>query len=244
MCAMHSAQRALECSRARAHAAHPRAIRSTHREAGHDLASPGTDHVHGRATRRRRRRFCDQRLGERCVRAAANPALKEFTTPYALIDADPHVRRVINYFRPSDYTAWAGTAAAFPGLLYLLGRLHALTRKNRRDAAALRVGNRAAFVGVSGRCRRVPPCISALYLYVLSTYAVRFWGWTENEREQAHAQAEVAAGKAPGFGTSSLSDEMQGAAFRNSVFSQLNFAVMPWFNFVNHNYHEPTAKAE
>lgn len=50
------------------------------------------------------------------------------------------------------------------------------------------------------------------------------------------------------MGESSLSPEMQGVAFRNSVFSQLNLgkclaltpAVVPWFNLVNHKYHEPT----
>lgn len=43
---------------------------------------------------------------------------KVVETEYPLIDADPHASRVIRYFRPSDYAVWAGSTAAFPGLLY------------------------------------------------------------------------------------------------------------------------------
>lgn len=46
---------------------------------------------------------------------------KVVNTPYPLIDADPHASRVIRYFRRSDYVAFAGATAAFPGLLLLLG---------------------------------------------------------------------------------------------------------------------------
>jgi hypothetical protein len=42
-------------------------------------------------------------------------------TPYPLIDLDPHASRVIKYFRPSDYAAWAAATAAFPSALYLWG---------------------------------------------------------------------------------------------------------------------------
>lgn len=60
--------------------------------------------------------------GAGCVRAATDAAVKEFETPYPLIDTDPHFKRVVNNFRPSDYTVWAGTTAAFPGALFLMGR--------------------------------------------------------------------------------------------------------------------------
>jgi len=42
-------------------------------------------------------------------------------TPYPLIDSDPHASRVVRYFRPSDYAAWAGATAAFPSALYFWG---------------------------------------------------------------------------------------------------------------------------
>ena len=74
----------------------------------------------------------------------------------------------------------------------------------------------------------LPVCVPALD---------RFWGWSENEREQQRAQEEAQSGTVIGQGESSLSDEMQGVAHRNSVFSQLNLAVLPWFNVVNHKYH-------
>ena len=46
---------------------------------------------------------------------------KVVETPYPLIDADPHASRVVRYFRPSDYAAWAGATAAFPAALYAWG---------------------------------------------------------------------------------------------------------------------------
>lgn len=53
---------------------------------------------------------------------------------------------------------------------------------------------------------------------------VRFWGWTENKREEEIDFAELSKlareGK-PLYGTTSETPYNQGAAFRNSVFSQL-----------------------
>ncbi|WFD40876.1 uncharacterized protein MJAP1_003867 [Malassezia japonica] len=155
--------------------------------------------------------------------------IKEFDTPYPLIDTDPHFRRVINYFRPSDYTAWAGTAAAFPSALFLLERSDP-SRARYGLGTALRL---SAFLGLAG---------GFLLAYQRSTF--RFWGWTENDREHERAKEEVASGKVAGIGASSLSPEMQGAAFRNSLFSQLNFAIMPWFNLVNHDHHAPSSGSE
>lgn len=43
---------------------------------------------------------------------------KVVSTPYPLIDADPHFARVVRYMRPSDYAWWGALTAAFPGLLY------------------------------------------------------------------------------------------------------------------------------
>jgi len=52
---------------------------------------------------------------------------------------------------------------------------------------------------------------------------VRFWGWRENEVEQARASSEDPS-NIPGFGESDLSPYMQGVAHRNSAFSQLKFS--------------------
>ena len=50
-----------------------------------------------------------------------NMPQKVVTTPYPLIDSDPHAFRVVRYFRPSDYAAVAAGTAAFPAALYFWG---------------------------------------------------------------------------------------------------------------------------
>ena len=68
------------------------------------------------------------------------------------------------------------------------------------------------------------PIVSFVLNHVQST--VRFWGWTENAREQALDFAELSErarqGK-PVYGESDQPEWVQGAAFRNSAFSQLKF---------------------
>jgi len=41
----------------------------------------------------------------------------------------------------------------------------------------------------------------------------------------------------PLYGTSKLSEHLQGVAARNSRYSQLFVHVLPWFNIVNHSQH-------
>lgn len=67
---------------------------------------------------------------------------------------------------------------------------------------------------------------------------VRFWGWTENQREvdmDMKEMVEKVKRKEPLYGESVLTPYMQGVAARNSRYSQIFFHVIPWFNFVNHN---------
>jgi len=68
--------------------------------------------------------------------------------------------------------------------------------------------------------------------------AVRFYGWTENDREVKMDMREmvdrVKKGE-PLYGKSELTTYMQGVATRNSRFSALMANVVPWANFVNHN---------
>lgn len=70
--------------------------------------------------------------------------------------------------------------------------------------------------------------------------AVRLWGWKENalevERDHAELSALAAAGQ-PLYGKSDLPEYIQGVAHRNSLWSQLKFGALPWFNLVNHNHH-------
>lgn len=67
---------------------------------------------------------------------------------------------------------------------------------------------------------------------------VRFYGWTENDREVKRDMREmvdkVKRGE-PLYGTSDLSDYHQGVAARNSRYSALMAHIVPWANFVNHN---------
>ena len=58
----------------------------------------------------------------------------------------------------------------------------------------------------------------------------RFWGWSENKREEEKDLAELSQlakdGK-PLYGESHQSPWVQGTAHRNSVFSQLKFCASP-----------------
>jgi hypothetical protein len=51
-------------------------------------------------------------------------AAQQLQTPHKQIDADPHFKRVVSYFRPSDYVFWGGATAAFPSSLYLMGEAY------------------------------------------------------------------------------------------------------------------------
>lgn len=55
---------------------------------------------------------------------------------------------------------------------------------------------------------------------------MRFWGWTENKREEEMDVKELTARAQAGlplYGTSDQPDWVQTAAYRNSAFSQLKF---------------------
>ena len=53
---------------------------------------------------------------------------KVVSTPYKLIDADPHAFRVVSYMRPTDYAVWGGATAAAPAAMYLWGEYLEITR--------------------------------------------------------------------------------------------------------------------
>jgi hypothetical protein len=145
------------------------------------------------------------------------------TTPYPLIDADPHFSRVVRYFRGSDYAAWAAGTAAFPAALYLweLG-----DKTGARLRTSMRLGGALGFVGG--------------FLFAYQRSSLRFWGWTENKREEDMDLAELrqlAKEGKPLYGSSDQPGWVQAAAYRNSAFSQLKFAALPMFNLVNHSHH-------
>ena len=72
----------------------------------------------------------------------------------------------------------------------------------------------------------------------LTSIQERFYGMTENKREQEmdmREMVEKAKRGEPLYGESQLSDYMQGVAARNSRYSGVFLHMLPWFNFVNHN---------
>ncbi|KAF9462909.1 NADH-ubiquinone oxidoreductase complex I, 21 kDa subunit-domain-containing protein [Collybia nuda] len=148
---------------------------------------------------------------------------KVVEAPYPLIDADPHAFRVIRYMRPSDYATWAAATAAFPSALYLWEMADPSKYKMR---TSLRLGGFLGFVGG--------------FLLAYQRSSVRFWGWSENKREEDMDLAELSQraqqGK-PLYGESPQPQWVQGTAFRNSAFSQLKFSAFPMFNLVNHSHH-------
>ncbi|GBE86364.1 NADH-ubiquinone oxidoreductase complex I, 21 kDa subunit-domain-containing protein [Sparassis latifolia] len=148
---------------------------------------------------------------------------KVVQTPYPLIDADPHASRVLRYFRATDYGVWAAATAAFPAALYFWDVADPSKVKLRTH---LRLGGMLGFIG------------GFLLAYQRSSF--RFWGWSENKREEELDRVELterAAKGLPLYGESNQPEWVQGAAYRNSAFSQLKFQAFPMFNLVNHQHH-------
>jgi len=158
--------------------------------------------------------------------AAAAMSINKVNTPYPLIDADPHFNRVVRYMRPSDYAAMGvftlGAPAAIYG--YQMADPAPLTRGGLRGPLRL-----ATFLGLCGG-----------FLFAYQNSSKRFWGWTENEREQKMDHEELSARAKAGlplYGETDLPEYIQGVAHRNSLWSQLKFSAIPWFNVVNHPHH-------
>jgi hypothetical protein len=86
--------------------------------------------------------------------------------------------------------------------------------------------------------RRIHVGIPAIIMYVPLLFymrkadvAVRFWGTRENAREVEKDQRELSELKAAGksvYGTTDMSEYLQGMASRNSTWSQLKLHAMPW----------------
>ncbi|KAL0953551.1 hypothetical protein HGRIS_004772 [Hohenbuehelia grisea] len=148
---------------------------------------------------------------------------KIIETPYPLIDADPHATRVVRYMRTSDYATWAAATAAFPSALYFW---EMADPTNVRMKSAYRLGGFMGFIGG--------------FLLAYQQSSVRFWGWSENKREQEMDLQELRQRAQEGktlYGESHQPEWVQGSAHRNSGFSQLKFSAFPMFNFVNHRHH-------
>ncbi|KAJ7089719.1 NADH-ubiquinone oxidoreductase complex I, 21 kDa subunit-domain-containing protein [Mycena belliarum] len=142
---------------------------------------------------------------------------------YPLIDSDPHASRVIRYMRPGDYVTWAAYTAGTPGVFWVWEQID---RTGFRLKPQLWLGATLGF--------------GAGFLIAYQRSSMRFWGWTENAREEARDLEELTQrareGK-PLYGESSQPAWVQAAAHRNSQYSQLKFSLFPMLNLVNHPYH-------
>ncbi|RLV90551.1 hypothetical protein JA1_004501 [Spathaspora sp. JA1] len=151
---------------------------------------------------------------------------------YELIDVDPYFTRVISYFRPSDYGAWGITTASFPLALYIWERLEPIEgpykSPSKLPGGTLRAATLLGFVG-------------GFYL-AYARSSKRFLGWSENEREVKKDRYEIkkllSQGKLPYFeNESTLDDRLKDVANRNSQYSHVGLALLPWFNLAYHPYH-------
>ncbi|KAJ7746830.1 NADH-ubiquinone oxidoreductase complex I, 21 kDa subunit-domain-containing protein [Mycena maculata] len=154
--------------------------------------------------------------------SAIRPA-REGKHKYPLIDSDPHASRVLRYMRPSDYAIWAAYTAGTPAVFWGWEKLD---RTGFNLKPQLKIG---AWLG-----------FCAGFLIAYSRSSRRFWGWSENAREEARDLEELTQrareGK-PLYGESSQPMWVQAAAHRNSQYSQLKFSLFPMVNLVNHPFH-------
>ncbi|KAJ7065204.1 NADH-ubiquinone oxidoreductase complex I, 21 kDa subunit-domain-containing protein [Mycena amicta] len=142
---------------------------------------------------------------------------------YPLLDADPHAKRVISYMRPSDYATWMAYTAGTPAAFYAWEKID---RTGFRLRPWLYTG---AFLGC---------CAGFLVAYSRSTK--RFWGWTENAREERRDLEELSQRTREGtalYGESSQPEWVKAVAHRNSQYSLFKSSLFPMLNLVNHPYH-------
>ncbi|KAF7309575.1 hypothetical protein MIND_00328500 [Mycena indigotica] len=155
--------------------------------------------------------------------------IQERKHPYPLIDADPHTSRVIRYMRPSDYATWAAYTAGTPVAFYAWEKI---------DRTGFRMRPWLYTGGFLGFC--------AGFLIAYSRSTKRFWGWTENIREEKRDLDELSQlareGK-PLYGESSQPDWVKAVAHRNSQYAPLKFSLFPMLNLVNHPYHGKDPKS-
>ncbi|KAL1935975.1 hypothetical protein VTP01DRAFT_109 [Rhizomucor pusillus] len=162
-------------------------------------------------------------------------------TPFPVIDADPHFNRVLRYFRPSDYAAFAGLTVAAPAGFLAWQKLNPVGGSGRNVRTQLGI---MTVLGAFGG-----------FLYAYQQSSLRFMGWKENaaevEKDFKELSQRAKEGK-PLYGESMLPQYIQDSLARYSKNAALVFDSIPFFNFVNHQnhgvdtskYYEGASKAE
>jgi hypothetical protein len=100
----------------------------------------------------------------------------------------------------------------------------------------LRMGGVLGFVGGFLMAYQRSSCTceldASLFQKLICIFSVRFWGWSENKREEERDFEELSQrareGK-PLYGESHQPEWVQGAAHRNSAWSALKFSILPMF---------------
>ncbi|CBX91141.1 hypothetical protein IAQ61_002602 [Plenodomus lingam] len=148
------------------------------------------------------------------------------TGEYPLIDNDPHISRVLRYTRPSDWLQGAALGAMSPGLMLYWERISPSFVGKGGFAPIMRL---TGAVGVTG-----------CFIFAYTRSAMRFYGARENRREVEMDMREmvdkVKRGE-PLYGTTEMTDYMQGVAHRNSRYAATFSHIIPWPNLVHHPHH-------
>ncbi|KAI8922610.1 NADH-ubiquinone oxidoreductase complex I, 21 kDa subunit-domain-containing protein [Entophlyctis helioformis] len=88
--------------------------------------------------------------------------------PYKFLAAEPDIKTMVRYFRPSDYLTIAGVGVGFPAALAIWERISP-TLHPRKLPRIMAV--------------QVPFYFTGGLILAFQSTLFRFWGWKENKRE-------------------------------------------------------------
>lgn len=150
-------------------------------------------------------------------------------TKYETIDTDPHFKRVVRYFRASDWLNVAAFTAAGPAFFMINAYFRSGKRSFYIPARSWRMASTAGVVGG--------------FLFAYTSSVNRFLGVTENAREVNKDRFEMKQRLSKGLSLygvaekSTLEPWLRRVAAKSSTNSSVAFALFPWFNLVHHEFH-------
>ncbi|KAG9379639.1 NADH-ubiquinone oxidoreductase a subunit [Pyrenophora tritici-repentis] len=132
----------------------------------------------------------------------------------------------MRYTRPSDWAQGAALGALSPGLMLYWEKV---------SPSMVGKGGFAPIMRLSGAIG-----LSGCFIFAYSRSCMRFYGARENRREVEMDMREMVDKVKKGeslYGTTEMTEYMQGVAHRNSRYAATFSHVLAWPNFVNHPYH-------
>ncbi|KAI9349058.1 NADH-ubiquinone oxidoreductase complex I, 21 kDa subunit-domain-containing protein [Obelidium mucronatum] len=96
--------------------------------------------------------------------------------PYKFIAAEPHFKKVVGYFRTSDYATMGAIGAGFPAAHLLW----------ERSSPSFHPKHLPRLMMI-----QVPFFLSVGFLFACQRSYFRFWGWSENAIEAARWESEA-----------------------------------------------------